>query len=334
LICIEKLFNFNQRRQKPCLPYGSQAGAPTWPFPRGRPQRVPANVSIFILVNQFCNGQILIDRDSALKMAYGNGLKQGLDPPEIELIDSVTWEIRSLLCDDDYEDFQVIRVNKNTGEIIKSIGYIKVYPEFNIQIKTEIKLSKNIESLQIAKYKKTAYQLNEFNDERENNPVVSKNNKWIAFEYGFRKIGLVNINGNNFKHICDECLYPEWIDNEWIAYFKDFEHIYKKNIYSNDEIRITKQPYRYDNFKISPDLKWIAYISSEVWPQKDSLGNPILRIALYGEDNDLCLLSLENGEKKFITKVWENVGGAFWSSTGDSLFFYISNKKQIAVDLE
>jgi len=290
---------------------------------------------LLALSNQLSAQRVLIDQDSAIQIALKNGLNKGLAEYKTELLNDSIWFINCLICDDDGQRiYDAKAVNAFNGQIIKD-GFIAM-EEMSVVFgermeRTNIHVDINLDSLPISKM--------ELNQKLTDscgyvlNPVFSYNDKRIAFQYGFRKIGIVNTDGTNFKQICDECLYPEWLNNDWIMYCKDFEHIYKKNIHSDEEVRITREPYRYDDFQLSPDKKWIAYQSSEMWPSQDSLGNQIFYASMNGQGQNLCVMSMDGKEKKFFKKEWTYYSTPYWTKHSDSIFFYISDQKYVATNL-
>ena len=290
--------------------------------------------TLMLLSNQSIAQKPLITKDQAIRIALKNGLKKGLGEYDAKLENRI-WKITSIVYDDESESlFDSKSVNAKTGEIIKIMQFFGRDIHENIGWKIErttINDNLNIDSLPIVgeEFNK---KLRPFN-EGESNPVFSDNDNRIAFQYGFRKIGIINSDGSDFKEICEECLYPQWLDDDWILYFKDFEHIYKKNIHTNIEIRITKEPYRYDNFQLSPNKKWIIYHSSEMWPTNDSLGNQIFYASTNGQGQNLCIMSIDGQVKKFFKKEWTCYYNPYWTINSDSIIFYISGKKYVATNL-
>lgn len=277
----------------------------------------------------------LITKDRAIKIALKNGLKKGLGEYDATLESNRIWKVTSIVYDDESESIIDSKsINAKTGEVLKNMQFFGHFIHENIGSKVErttINSEHTIDSLPIVmeEFNKKLTQLSE----NESNPEFSDNDQKIAFQYGFRKIGLINSDGSNFKEICEECLYPQWLDEDWILYFKDFEHIYKKNIHSNVEIRITKEPYRYDNFQLSPNKKWILYQSAEMWPTCDSLGNPIFYASMNGQGQNLCIMSIDGQEKRFFKKEWTCYYNPLWTINSDSILFYISGQKQVATNL-
>ncbi len=292
-------------------------------------------ILILLIFHQLSFGQ-LIDKNEAIEIAKKNGLKDGIEDPVIELNNNI-WTIKCLMCDDNENNYQIIEIDATTGKIEMNGRYIEMSIAVGGQSKkTEIIYSESWDSIPKKESIKKPYQLSTFSIGRECNLTISPDNQFIAFQYGARKIGIVDSSGNNFAKIDDESLYPAWLDDEWVAYFKDFKYIYKKNIKTGQEIRITENSGEYDNFQISPDNKWIAYTSSEVWniQKKDSLGFPIIHAFINGQGQDLCLLSMDGKIKKYITKVKKYVNTPCWSGQGDTLFFNIENTAYFATNLE
>ncbi|MDA3816449.1 MAG: hypothetical protein PF486_03665 [Prolixibacteraceae bacterium] len=278
----------------------------------------------------------LISKDRAIDIALSNGLPVGLSEYEAEMQGDTIWIVKSLLCDDgDGQNYETVLINALNGKVITDtyVGYLTMHMTCGEQVeRTVINANNiNIDSLPVINSSENR-KLTSLN-EKESNPIFSDNDKLIAFQYGFRKIGVTSIYGDQFQQICEECMYPQWLDNDWIVYFKDFEHIYKKNINTGVEIKITDNPYRYDHYQLSPDKKWIIYASSEMWPTQDSLGNPILRMSINGQGQNLCLISVDGKIKKYFDKEWKYYYKPTWTPNGDSIYFYISAKKQIVTDI-
>jgi len=292
--------------------------------------------TLTLLSNQLIAQRSLITKDSAITIALKNGLKKGLAEYDATLLRDTIWNVSSLVCDDESVSlYDAKLINAKTGEEEKNI-YCAPGQMYHVDLgrkieRTTINSNLNIDSLPIVR-EEFNKKLIPFN-ERESNPVFSDNDNRIAFQYGFRKIGIINSDGSDFKEICEECLYPQWLDDDWIMYFKDFEHIYKKNIHTSIEIRITKEPYGYDNFQLSPNKKLILYQSVEMWPTYDNLGNQIFYASTNGQGQNLCLMSIDGQEKKFFKKEWTSYYNPYWTSNSDSIIFYISGQKYVATNL-
>ena len=276
-----------------------------------------------------------ISKEKAISIALSNGLPIGLSEYDAELQGDSIWIVKSLLCDDDSgENYETILVNAKNGKVIPNrlFGIAISHMTFGQQVERTLINTNNVNfdtlsEIQCFENRKlTSLHIN------ESNPVFSENDELIAFQYGFRKIGVISTRGDHYQEICNECLYPQWLDNNWLIYFKDFDHIYKKNITTGEEIRITENPYRYDHYQLSPNKKWIIYQSSEMWPTHDSLGNPILRMSINGQGSNLCMISIDGTVKKYFDKDWKNFYKPTWSPNGDTVYFNISAKKYIATD--
>jgi hypothetical protein len=294
---------------------------------------------LVFLTRQIVFSQCLIDKDKALQIAFDKGFEKGIDSIKVTKIHDTIWRFECLLCDEDYSDrYDNININCITGKVEPSNYFsgITKYMQIGGKQRNYSDFPININKSPVLEVKAKPYLLTHFDNEGENRICISDKNV-IAFAYGFRKIGIINIDGTGFKQICNECLYPQWIDNDFVAYYKDFEQVYKSNIHSLKQIRITKEKGGYDNFSISPNKKWLAYIIPPVRPERDSLG----RINLYihtctdPEENDLWILKLSNPDiKKKINAKSDDIYNPTWSEKGDSLFFYIGDNKYFATDLE
>jgi len=167
------------------------------------------------------------------------------------------------------------------------------------------------------------------------NPVFSPDDKMIAFGYGWRKIAIVDPNGGHFKQICEECFRPQWLSNEWIIYYKDFKYLYKKNVFTDEEIQLTKEQFPNSDYKLSPDKKWLAYtdFNLKAMSDTDRLGHTIVYSAMDGAGNNLCLLSIDAQTSKFVTSLRTYVDQPCWTPDGDTVLFYIEGQKYYATNL-
>lgn len=295
-------------------------------------------ISLVFSSDQLHGKNSMISKDSAIGIGLQKGLKVGLSEFSAELINDTIWSVSSLISDDDLQSiYDTKLINSKTGELI--VGQYAVRMECQVQIggtpveKTQINTEINIDSLPIVRglFNRKLTGLSE----NESNPVFSDNDKRIAFEYGFRKIGIINTDGSDFKEISEECLYPQWLNDDWIVYYKDFKHIYKKDIHSNEEVRVTNAPYRYDKFQISPNKQWIIYQSSEMWPEFDKAGNKIMYFATdAGEGQNLSIMSIDGKVKKFLKKERVSYNNPLWTINSESILFNISNKKYCATNLD
>lgn len=294
-------------------------------------------ILILFLLSQFVSGQNLIDEKKAIKIAVENGLKAGLDEPKCKLLENNIWEVTSLLCDDnDQFDQHVIQINALTGEIVEKKGVGTFHLSYGRQLEqTKIFFSVDLDSLPKINPENKPYRLTELNIGSEGNPAISYDGKLVAFQYGYRKIGIVNIYGGDFQEICEECFGAQWVDNNWLFYFTGSNQIHKLNIHTKEVISVTTKPLSYAGGKISPDFKWIAYTSGEIWQrqEKDSTGRIVLHAFINGQGQELCLTSIDGKKKKYITKTGKYVHTPCWSDSGDSIFFYIEDEKYFATNL-
>lgn len=307
-------------------------------------KRIELNVVttlIVLLISPLLSfGQFNIDK--AIKIALDNGLETGLEAPEATLTSTGIWKIKSILCNDDINsgDYNIIEVDASTGKIKNNIKSMRDYKSADgeQQDKTELHISGDLRGIPVIAPANKVYKLNAFDKKVDCQPVVSPNNKRIAFQYEYNKIGIVTINGQGFQQICNECRNPQWIGNNWIAYFKGQDRIYKKNIKTNEEKLIATIPGMNDQSQISPDFKWIAYTSEEIWdtpkPKKDCLGRIPFKINFIdGQGQELCLVSTDGKKKKFITKSGRYGNTPCWSAKSDTLYFYIDKSKYFATNL-
>lgn len=291
----------------------------------------------FLLICDYSCGQNLISEEKAIKIAIDHGLEKGLNKPQAVLQGDSIWEVKILLCEEyGHEIYHVFKISALAGELIETeMGVFREVIGRQLET-TQINFPCDFESIPKINPNNKRYRLTSLTLGDERNPAISSNNKHIAFQFGFRNIGLADINGKHFRKICDECFHPYWIDNKWLTYIKDQNQIYKLNIDTQEEIKITTRPINYNSFQISPDFKWIAYTSGEIWqsPEKDSQGRNIFNAFMNGQGQELCLASVNGENRKFITKTGKYVHSPCWSKTSDSILFYIENEKFVATGLE
>ena len=288
----------------------------------------------FTIIAHTLYSQPINTPEEAIEIAIKNGLRKGIDEPYAILNEDSIWQVRCLLCDDDYDESQIIYIDAVTGEIQDNLIGLDNFPTCvdKLAVKSQIKQTKNWDNIPLFDTPNKPYMLTTvLNEGNVFNPNISPDNKHVAFEYGYReikKIGIVEINGEGIQSICEDCDNPQWAGNRWIMYCKE-NKIYKKNIQTNEEVCLIDKTGNYDGFQVSPNNKWIAYTSREVWEtETDSLGNPVrLYSFINGEGQELCLLSTDGKQKKFITQRGGYVNTQFWSENGDTLLFYIGNIK-------
>jgi hypothetical protein len=278
----------------------------------------------------------LISKDSAILVAIAGGLETGLHEYQVSLEHDTIWKVISLLCDDESQrTYDLRKVNAKTGKIINE-ELREVMIDFNTIVGgriegTHINTDYKIDNLPFAE-EKSIVKIPE-NIKHFSNPMFSSDDKFIAFAYGYNKVGLVRNDGSGFNQICDSCQSPIWMSNEWILFSRNDRYLYKKKIYTNEEVRLTHKPIWTNDFKVSPNGKWIAYTSMEVYPNVDSLGKPILYASVNGQGINLCLIAMDGNTKKYITKVWKNVHHPIWTANSDTILFYIEDQKYFATGL-
>jgi hypothetical protein len=313
-------------------------------------------ITFAVFLFQSAYSQKLIDKDSAESLAFKGGLEHGIDSIKIDLVDSHIWEIKSLLCcGSGWQRFHLMRIDAKTGQIIfdsKSAGAAWAIggPQ---REKTELNKSVKVHDIPVSISTDIQYRLTTLDNGDESNPAISEDTRWVAFQYGFRKIGIAKIDGSEFKQLCEECFNPQWLDRNWLFYFYDFQHIYKQNIYTSEKDKITKDLCRYDDFKVSPDRKWITYTKSDYVKTKSQKeadennsggmrsssghkeGDQFVTDYWNAEFKDIWLFRIDKPEK--IKKIPMRHGQAnmpCWSKSSDSVFFYIKEKKYFATNLD
>ena len=188
-------------------------------------------VVFFVAIDyQFLYGQKVICAESAISLAINAGLKEGILEPQAILLNDTTWEVSCLLCDDIDTHFQIIIIDANTGNIVSKGGSVSMCGILagGKVAQSYFDPSINWDSIPRQKKMREPRLLNPQYLGKESNPQFSPNDELVAFEYGSRKIGVVSVGKIEFQEVCDECMYPQWLDNRWVAYLKDHKHIYKK----------------------------------------------------------------------------------------------------------
>ncbi len=300
-----------------------------------------------LLILQSCSSQTriskesskcTIDKDSALQIAFNNGYERGLDSIKATYVNDSIWRFECYLCNENNtQQSNTMDINCLTGKVeptnlvsVSMQQYIggrpRVYSEFPI----------DLDQKPVLKLKSKPHLLTDFDSGREANVTISNKNI-IAFSYGFRKIGIINIDGSGFKQISDESLNPQWVNDDVIAYFKDFEHVYEYNINTMKETKITTEANAYYDFSVSPDNKWLAYLKDAPHIQYDSNGNAIgsVHTCSSPREVDLWVMNISNPTiQKKINTINADIYDPIWTEKGDSLLFYIGDKKYCATKME
>ena len=280
----------------------------------------------------------IIGKDSALHIAFANGFERGLDTVKVTKVDDTIWRFECLVCDDNNTDRNDnMNINCVTGKVEPSTYFSEtVYLYMGGSPRVYSEFAMDINNKPVMKLKSKPYMLAGFESGPESNISVSDKNQ-LVFAYGFRKIGIINLDGSGFKQICEECLYPQWINNDVVSYFKDFEHVYESDINSLTQTRITNEELRYDGYTISPDNRWLAYLKDNPHPEYDSEGNVMPNSQTCGDprEYDLWIMDILNPTiQKKVNRVSADIYDPTWSEKGDSLLFYNGDHKYFATDLE
>lgn len=285
------------------------------------------------------SSKCMIDKDSALQIAFDNGYERGLDSITAVYVNDSIWHFECNLCDEsNSQQTNTIDINCITGKVEPTtLSSLTVHEYIGGHPRDYVEFPIDINQKPVLKLNSKPHLLTNFDSGNEVNVTISNKNS-IAFSYGFRKIGIINIDGSGFKKICDESLNPQWVNNEVIAYFKDFEHVYEYNINTSKEIKITVEPNSYYDFSVSPDNKWLAYLKdSPPEIQHDSNGNTITiaHTCTSPREVDLWIMNISNPTiQKKINSVSADIYDPIWTENGDSLLFYSGDKKYFATNLE
>lgn len=280
-----------------------------------------------------------IGKDRALQIAFENGFEKGLDTITATKLNDSIWTFECLVCDDDYTDrYDNISINCHTGKRDSSvcIGRMTSYVPIGGTPRVYAEFALVMDNKPVLKTETQPFKLTDFESGEESHVSISGKNV-IAFSYGFRNIGIINVDGSGFKQIAGESLYPRWVNNEVIAYFKDFEHVYEYNVNTLKETRITSEAYAYYDFSVSPDNKWLAWLKDAPHVEYDSNGNPVpgVQTCTSPREYDLWIMNISNPAiKKKINGEGADIYDLVWTQNGDSLLFYIGDSKYFATGLE
>lgn len=276
-------------------------------------------VIIFLLFAAKCTSQSLIDRNKAIQIAQENGITEPIDSLTATLKGDTIWEISSIYCDDYYQSrFVTYIIDAKTGK--KLNGSVEgMSLKWHSHPKQKSELNYNfVDSLIPVNINNPKTLIPDY-FETESQPIISPDNKWIAFNCDSRSIAIASIDGKEYRKICDSCLYPNWTNKENIlVYEKNYKQIYEHNFESNDIKIISNHNSRYIDFSYNPYGKWIAFVESALRESDDS---NVLHVSMEGDNYELFIFSIDNNKEKRITHLG-NVNGPVWNLSGDTIFFY------------
>jgi len=272
----------------------------------------------------------MISKNKAIAVAIENGIKEPLDSFVAILKDDMVWEIQSLYCDDYYgTKSEVFTINATTGDKLNLTISQSLKWHSNPRPSTKINYE-YVDSL-LKVNKKSPVELLPDYFKYESNPIISPNNKWIAFNCGYGAIAIASTDGKEYRKICDSCLYPQWTEKEnTLIYEKNFRKFYKFNIETDELSPLTENETSYLYFSYCPKGKWISYVKSI--PRKSDNPNIIVE-SFKGDDYELYVESISSGIEKRITYEG-NVHNPIWNRKGDTIFFYLNRKPYYATNFD
>jgi hypothetical protein len=290
------------------------------------------NVPILLLLflTSKCTGQSLVDRNDAIQIAKENGIPEPIDSLTATLKGDTVWEIKSIYCEDYYhsKDITFVIDAKTGKKLDRDIIGFSLNGHSHSKPQSEL-INNFVDSLIPVNINNPRVLLPDFFEE-ESQPVISPDNKWIAFSCGIRAIAIASLDGKVYKKICDSCLFPGWTNKiNTLVYEKNFNQLYEHNFVSNEIKILSHSNSRYRQFSCNSDLKWIAFI--QLAPPKSNNTNELV-LSMEGEDNELFILNLNNGKEKRITNLG-NVNSPIWDLSGDTIFFYSNGTAYYATDL-
>jgi tricorn protease-like protein len=290
-------------------------------------------IVILILIIPYSNYcQSVINKKEAVQIAIDYGIAEPLDSFEVTLKNDTIWEVKSLFCDDyHHSQSEIYNINAITGEKYEENLGILVIVDANFNgPKTNLNYYGYVDSLlPVNKHKPKLLVSSEFN--RIDDIIISPDNRWIVFNYNYNSIGIIGIDGRNFRKICDSCYAPSWKEKENILFYVDNS----KQIYYYDIITDNASKIRYNysldiGYGYCPTGKWLAYVKAA--PRKSENPNEII-VPYRNQAHELFVFSLQTGREKRIT--YEGYVSALqWKSTGDTLFFYMNDLPYYAIGFE
>lgn len=280
-------------------------------------------ILFLILIVTDCYSQQLISRDIAIEKAINSGIKIPLDSFVVVLKNDTIWEVQSLYCDDYYgTKSEIFSINAITGEKLNTFGMSQSM-KWHSHPRPRTEISSDFVDSLIEENKSLPKQLLPDYFEYESKPRVSPDNKWIAFDCGFRTIAIASTDGKEYRKICDSCLYPEWTEKEnTLVYEKNFREYYRYNIKTNEAVKLTDNNFRFLYFSYCPKGNWISYVKPV--PRNSDKTNEII-VCMEDQCYELFVKSLDNGNEKRITHEG-SVSSPNWNRTGDTIFFYLNRK--------
>lgn len=286
-------------------------------------------IILFLLISK-CTSHSLIDRNDAIQISKENRIMEPLDSLTATLKGDTVWEVKSVYCDDYYQSkFITFIIDAKTGKKLdRDIIGLSLNGQSHPKPKSEININ-FVDSVIPVNNNNPRVLLPDYFD-KESQPIISPDNKWIVFSCGFGAIAIASLDGKEYRKICDSCLFPSWTNKgNTLVYEKNFKQLYEHNFVSN-EIKILSNPNsRYLQFSYSSNGKWIAFI--QCVPIKSSNTNE-LNVSMEGEDYELFILSIDNNKEKRITHLG-NINNPVWDLSGDSIFFYSNSTAYYATDL-
>jgi Tol biopolymer transport system component len=288
-------------------------------------------ILFLIIIVTDCYSQRLISKDNAIKIAINTGIKNPLDSFIVVLKNDTIWKVQSLYCDDYYgTKSEIFSINAITGEKLNLFGMSQSM-KWHSHPRPRTEISSDFVDSLIEINKSLPKQLLPDYFEHESEPRISQDNRWIAFDCGFRTIAIASTDGRKYRKICDSCLYPEWTEKEnTLIYEKNFQKFYLHNIETNEIYPLTNNQYRYLYFTYCPNGKWISYVKSV--PRESDNPNEII-MCMEDQCYELFVKSIMGGNEKRIT-FEGSVSSPVWNRAGDTIFFYLDHNPYFATDFD
>ena len=277
--------------------------------------------------------KLLVDSKEAIKIAIENGIREPMRSYKVERENDSTWKVESLVCSgSNGDDIDIRYVNPYTGKCTEpEMRYITMKMHYGSQPKPESIINRDfIDSLlPLNKTEPEILLPNVY--EMEYNPLISPDNKWIAFKSERQQIAISSLDGKTQFKICDSCSNHQWSENKnELIYQTNNSQIIKHNLISGKKVDIKKLD---GDYKYSPQGGMIVY---KGWtrpkppPNQIIINMPPYRPTEYDE---LYLIDLNRSTE---TRITFNgfVDDYYWNKTGDTVFYYKNDMINYVTDLK
>jgi len=277
--------------------------------------------------------KLLVDSKEAINIAVKNGIREPMRSYKVERENDSTWKVESLVCSGtNSDDIDIRYVNPYTGKCTEpEMRFITMKMHYGSQPKPESNINRDfIDSLiPVNKFKPKILLPNVF--EMEYNPLISPNNKWIAFKSERQQIAISSLDGKTYFKICDSCTNHQWSENsnELIYQFNN-SRIIKHNVLTGDKAAINELS---GDYKYSPKGGLIVYKGST--RPKPPPNQIIIDMPSYSptEYDELFIFDLNKSTENRIS-FSGFVDDYYWNKTRDTVFYYKNDTVNFVTDLK